>query len=223
MTRSYTRYAILPFDRASRNFGISCFLFSITRCDKSSVTKMPRGFSLRAACRMQSWSLYVTNLTTMVFGWPVELGPVRCPRSMRIALPHDCLGVSPIFGSDFCYPVDPQIVSSRLIFDVVDAVFHFALCAGYLFDIFGGVGQSVALAVDGHLHHVYLSPSVLQAHAKVRDLSRMLTCWCLASRMVNCKDEKRSRAGTITRSLRLITCSANTPGRIVISPILKNT
>ena len=53
-----------------------------------------------------------------------------------------------IFGGDFFYPVDLQIVSSRLIFDVVDAVFHFALCTGYLFDLSGGVGQSVALAVD---------------------------------------------------------------------------
>ena len=70
------------------------------------------------------------------------------------ALPHDCLGVSPIFGGDFCYPVDPQVVSPRLNFDVVDAVFHFALCACYLLDISGGVGQSVALAVDGHLHLV---------------------------------------------------------------------
>ena len=85
-------------------------------------------------------------------------------------LPHDCLGVSPIFGGDFCYPVDPQIVSSHLIFDVVDAVFHFSLCAGYLFDISGGV-ESVALAVGGHLHLVYFSLRVLQAHVKVRDLS----------------------------------------------------
>jgi len=83
--RSYTRYASFPFDRASRNFGISCFLLSITRCDMSSFRKMPRGFSLRAACRMQSRSLYVSNLTTMVLGRPVELIPVRCARSMRIA------------------------------------------------------------------------------------------------------------------------------------------
>ena len=123
----------------------------------------------------------------MVFGRPVELGrSVRMlnANSVRLsfrqfqrcgeALPHDCLGVSPIFGGDFRYPVDAQVVSPRLIFDVVDTVFHFPLCACYLFDISGGVGQSVALAVDGHFHLVYLSLSVLQAHAKVRDLSRML-------------------------------------------------
>ena len=88
---------------------------------------------------------------------------------MKLFLTTASVSARAIFGGDFFYPVDPQIVSCRLIFDVVDAVFHFALCTGYLFDLSGGVGQSVALAVDGHLHHVYLSLSVLQAHAKVRN------------------------------------------------------
>ena len=85
-SRSYTRYAILPFAVASVSFGISSFRLSITRCDRSSLTKMSRGFCLRAAYKMVSRSLYNSILTTTVFGRHKEFDAlVLWARSMRIA------------------------------------------------------------------------------------------------------------------------------------------
>ena len=142
------------------------FCLSITRCDRSSMTKMPRGFYLRAACKMLSRSLYDSNLTTTVFGWPEEFdAPVLCARSMRIwfacssrccgeRFPDYCLCVGPSFSRDFRHLVDPQVVHACLIFGVVDAVFHLALCVGYPFDVLDGVGQTVALGTNGGLHLV---------------------------------------------------------------------
>ena len=68
--------------------------------------------------------------------------------------PGDCLGVGPTFGRNFRHSVDPQVIPACLNFDIVDAVFHLALCAVDLFDVFGCVGQTVALGTNGGLHLV---------------------------------------------------------------------
>ena len=69
-SRSYIKYAFLPFALASLSFGINYFRLSITRWDRFSLTRMPRGFCMRAACEMASRSLHDSNFTTAVFGRP---------------------------------------------------------------------------------------------------------------------------------------------------------
>ena len=51
----------MPFVLATLSFGIILFRSSIKRCNRSSLKKMPRCFSLRVACNIMSCSLYDSN------------------------------------------------------------------------------------------------------------------------------------------------------------------